>query len=471
MQHFQISEDNLKKIINHGLDLRADYVDIYMEHTSSTNVNLLPDGENRASQNIDYGAGVRYVCGDKTGYAYTEQITPESLLSAMNQAARIHQSVANVKSMPYVRPADERPLSAKVYSTSGFDFQPDSEQIQQMVLYLKQFRESLLAADAHILHVSGSIRHQVKRIAIANSLDTLVEETRPLTSVNLQAVIQQEGQTESANVSRSYRLPLSMLTPEMQQEMVQDMLRKLHFALTAKQPKGGEMPVVMGAGASGILLHEAIGHAFEADFIRRGESIFTDKLDKQICSSDITVVDDGLTTDMRGSIHFDDEGTPAQCTHIVTEGRLTSFLHDRISAHHFGIASTGNGRRESFRSMPLPRMRNTFMLNGKEEEQNLIAHVKRGIYVTDFTNGQVQIGAGDYSFFVKAGYLIENGRLSQPIKDVNVIGNGPETLADIEAVANNLKIDPSTWMCGKEGQSCPVSCGMPSVLVKKLTVG
>ena len=469
MQYFQIAEEDLRKVIKQGLQSGSEYVDIYLEHATLTNVSMLPEGENRAAQNIDYGAGIRCVCGDKTGYAYTEQISLPDLMKAVKQAASLHTGrVASAQ--PYAK-AETCAWPKEVYRTQGYDFQPDGRQIEAMVTFLKQLREKVLGADARLVNVSGSIRHQVQRIAIVNSLGVVVEEMRPMSSVNIQAVIRHEGMTESANVSRSYRMPLDLLTEQLQEDIVEHLVKKLHFALTAKQPQGGEMPVVMGAGASGILLHEAIGHAFEADFVRRGESIFTDLLGKKICSEEITVVDDGITPNMRGSIHYDDEGTPSQYTPIVTEGRLTSFLHDRISAHHFGIASTGNGRRESFRSMPLPRMRNTYMLNGKSREEDLIADVKQGIYVTDFTNGQVQIGAGDYSFYVKAGYLIENGHLTQPIKDVNVMGNGPQTLADIKAVANNLIIDPSTWMCGKEGQSCPVSCGMPSVLVSKLSVG
>jgi len=473
MQYFQIATEDLLKIIRQGLSLGGDYVDIFLEHTSSTNVSMLPQGENRASQNIDFGAGVRVVCGDKTGYAYTEQITFESLYSAIVQAARIANQQSSLRSAASTS-IDTSIFSSnakKIYQNEELSFQPNGTVIQSLVRYLGDLREQLLNAEPRIINASGSIRHQIRRIAIINSIGVEVEEERPMTSVSLSAVIKHQGITESAGCSRSYRCPLSMLNSELQQEIVENTIRKLHFALDAVQPKGGEMPVVMGAGASGILLHEAIGHAFEADFIRRGESIFTDSLGKQICDSSISVVDDGLLPEMRGSIHFDDEGVISQCTNIVTEGKLTSFLHDRISANHFGIPPTGNGRRENFRSIPLPRMRNTYMLGGHNKEADIIADVKQGIYITDFTNGQVQIGAGDYSFFVKAGYLIENGQLTQPIKDVNIIGNGPQTLADIKAVADNPLVDPSTWMCGKEGQSCPVSCGMPSVLVSKLTVG
>ncbi|MDR2764530.1 MAG: TldD/PmbA family protein, partial [Tannerella sp.] len=237
------------------------------------------------------------------------------------------------------------------------------------------------------------------------------------------------------------------------------------------QPRGGEMPVVMGAGGSGILLHEAIGHAFEADFNRKHISIFSDKLNQVVCAKHISVVDDGTIPFNRGSVNVDDEGVAGQKTYIVHNGVLTGYLHDRISAQHYGVAPTGNGRRESFRMTPVPRMRATYMEAGDCSEEEIIAAVKKGVYASGFTNGQVQIGAGDFTFFVKNGYLIENGKLTQPIKDINIIGNGPQALADITLTGNNCRIDNGTWTCGKDGQSCPVTCGMPSVLVNKLTVG
>ena len=230
------------------------------------------------------------------------------------------------------------------------------------------------------------------------------------------------------------------------------------------------MPVVMGAGASGILLHEAMGHAFEADFIRKGQSIFEGKLGNRICNEDITIVDDGTIKENRGSINFDDEGVPAQRTVMVDKGVLTSFLHDRISAKALGVQPTGNGRRENFRCAPIPRMRATYMESGTSNPSDIIASVKKGIYVDEFSNGQVKIGEGDFTFYVKSGYLIENGHLTAPIKDINIIGNGPKALSDIVAVGCDAKIDDGAWTCGKE-QSVPVSCGIPTVLVNGLTVG
>jgi TldD protein len=231
------------------------------------------------------------------------------------------------------------------------------------------------------------------------------------------------------------------------------------------------MSVVMGAGASGILLHEAMGHAFEADFNRKGQSIFSGKIGKKVARKGINIIDDGTIEHNRGFCRYDDEGVPGQKTYMVQDGILTSYLHDRISAGFFGVAPTGNGRRESFRYNPIPRMRCTYMESGSDGSvQDLIGSVSKGIFVDQFSNGQVKIGEGDFTFYVKSGWLIEKGRLTMPVKDINIVGNGPRALADIVAVAGDLKIDDGTWTCGKE-QSVPVSCGIPSVLVKELTVG
>ena len=271
--------------------------------------------------------------------------------------------------------------------------------------------------------------------------------------------------------SRMYQRGAEFITHELIDELLQNTISQALFLFEAKQIEGGEMPVVLAAGSSGILMHEAIGHAFEADFIRTGESIFTGKLGHRICDSHITIVDDGTQKFDVGMLRYDDEGTPGQRTTLVEEGVLTSYLHDRISARHFGVRSTGNGRRESFRHMPLPRMRSTYMCAGEASEEDIIRSVKRGIFAQIFTNGQVQIGAGDFTFFMKKGYLIEDGHLTTPLRDMNIIGNGPQALQHISLVGNNLKIDHSAGICGKGGQRVGVSQGLPTILVNKLVVG
>jgi TldD protein len=231
------------------------------------------------------------------------------------------------------------------------------------------------------------------------------------------------------------------------------------------------MPVVLAAGSSGILLHEAIGHGMEADFNRKGTSIYADRMGKAVAAPFVSIVDDGTGPGARGSIHVDDEGNPAGRTVLVENGVLASYLHDAISARHYGVTPTGNGRRESYRHPPLPRMRSTYMLPGPHDRDEIIRSVKKGIYCQTFSNGQVQIGAGDFTFFVKNGWLIEDGKLTRPIKDVNLIGNGPKALEMVDMVAGDLAVDEGGWTCGKDGQSVPVSQGLPTVRVSSMTVG
>ena len=295
--------------------------------------------------------------------------------------------------------------------------------------------------------------------------------SRPLASVTVTAIFKQGDATEQRNVSRSFRRGREMLDDALIGTLADEAVKDLDDSFAARRPKGGQMSVVMAAGASGILLHEAMGHAFEADFNRKGQSIFCDRMGKRICKEGINIIDDGTVPFNRGALLYDDEGTPSQKTYMVRNGVLTSYLHDRISAAWYGVAPTGNGRRESFRYNPIPRMRCTYMESGADGTlQDLISEVKKGVYVDKFANGEVKIGEGDFTFYVNRGYLIENGRLTMPVKDINIIGNGPRALADIVAVAGDLKIDDGTWTCGKE-QSVAVSCGIPSVLINNLTVG
>jgi TldD protein len=336
--------------------------------------------------------------------------------------------------------------------------------------FLQKLEADIQRRDTRIVKVIVNLAFQVSDILMYNSSKELKWDTRPMGSVSVSVVFQQGNQTENKSTSRSFRCGAEMLSDTLIQEMAADVVKGIDERFAARRPKGGQMPVVMGAGASGILLHEAMGHAFEADFNRKGTSIFADKMGKQICPKGIQIIDDGTLAGNRGALNFDDEGIPGQKTYMVEDGVLTSYLHDRISAAHYGVRPTGNGRRESFRYAPLPRMRATYMESGTAKAQDLIASVGKGIYVDEFSNGQVQIGEGDFTFYVKAGFLIENGRLTMPVKDINIIGNGPAALADMQGVADDLAIDPGAWTCGKE-QSVPVSCGIPTVLIGHLTVG
>jgi TldD protein len=464
LNHFRVTINDLESIMAVAMERGATYADIYFEHAYSNNVRLIDNNVDNASSNIEYGAGVRVVVGDQTGYAYTEFATVDELLKAARMANRIAsngEKYNNVNIKELTNP-NRYPILHHWEEKSLLDRKP----------WLEKLNNRIFELDKRVKKVAITQGDGTSDILFFNSEGNIFSDSIPIAMLSATCVMEDDnGHREQAGSSRSFHTGYEFLTEELIEELAQEVVSRTAILFDATKPKGGEMAVVMGAGGSGILLHEAIGHAFEADFNRLGTSIFSDKLGKTICNPLINVVDDGTIPYNRGSINFDDEGIEGQKTYIVTEGRLTSYLHDRISARHYGVKPTGNGRRESFRYTPLPRMRATYMEAGPHSEEEMIANVKKGVYVDVFSNGQVQIGAGDFTFYVKSGWLIENGRLTTPIKDINVIGNGPEALAAISMVGNNPKIDNGTWTCGKDGQSCAVTCGMPSVLVDRLTVG
>ena len=465
---FQVDVPALDKLIEEALSTGGGYADLYFENTTYGSL-LLRDGAVTSGGNhIDFGVGVRVLSGEKTGYAYSESTSWEDMLSSARAAAQIACGPTDVSPYGTRNPsrgepnphADRYPIHQPWRGTPMSTFLP----------FLQKLEADVRSRDSRIVKVMVNLAFQVSDILMYNSQKELKWDTRPMGSVSLSVVFRQGEVTENKSTSRSFRCGAEMLSEKLAKEMAEEVVKGIDDRFAAKRPKGGRMPVVMGAGASGILLHEAMGHAFEADFNRKGTSIFADKMGKQICPKGIQIIDDGTLEGNRGSLNFDDEGIPGQKTYMVEDGVLTSYLHDRISAAHYGVKPTGNGRRESFRYAPLPRMRSTYMESGSAKAEDLISEVSKGIFVDEFSNGQVQIGEGDFTFYVKSGYLIENGRLTQPVKDINIIGNGPEALSDIRGVADALSIDPGAWTCGKE-QSVPVSCGIPTVLIGQLTVG
>lgn len=463
LEHFEVTQEMLQKVVAEAMKKGADYADLFFEHTNRNQL-VLQDGEvNRTSSSIDYGVGIRAVVGDQTGYAFVENTKLEDMLRAAKTAANIASQAKN-----YAPVKIEERVFRNLYPTS---YPWIDVKMEQRKDFLRKINSQIFSLDSRVSKASVSMVDSTSQILFFNSEGILSSDYQPLCFVYARCTMEQEGKLESGSASRSYRMGVDFITDDLADSIAKEAVTQTSRLFGAVKPKGGEMPVVMAAGSSGILLHEAIGHTFEADFNRKKISIFSDSLGKKICNENISVADDGTLPQARGSINFDDEGVESQKTYIVKNGVLESYIHDRISAKHYGIAPTGNGRRESFRYMPLPRMRVTYMENGDTNEEDIIASVKQGVYVDEFTNGQVQIGAGDFTFFVKTGYLIENGKLTQPIKDINIIGNGPKALADISMVGKNMKIDDGVGTCGKAGQNVPVGFGMPSVLVNKLTVG
>lgn len=464
MEHFGVTDNDLKKVLSAALEKGGNYADLFFEHTFSNGISLRDGAVNRAYSNIDFGMGVRVVAGDQTGYAFVENITPEDMLNAAHTAARI----ANGSGSPAPVNLTEIRVKNQLYKikTAWEDVT-----VKNKMPYLQKMNDRMFDADKRVTKVSAWLNDNTSHILFCNSEGQYYYDYRPMVIIGAQCIMADGDRIESNSASRALRMGAEFLTDELIDVIVKETVRNTSILFRSVKPKGGEMPVVMGAGGSGILLHEAIGHAFEADFNRKNTSIFSDKLNKKVCDPHINIVDDGTIPFNRGAVNIDDEGIEGQKTYIVREGMLTSYLHDRISAHFYGVDPTGNGRRESFRAIPIPRMRATYMEAGNFSEEEIIAAVKKGVYVSKFTNGQVQIGAGDFTFFVKNGYLIEDGKLTQPIKDINIIGNGPKALADITMTGSNFEMDEGSWTCGKDGQSCPVTLGMPSALVSNLTVG
>ena len=464
MRHFGVSNTDLRRVMTAGLERGGDYVDLFFEHTFSNSVGLQDGAVNRAGSNVDFGMGVRVLSGDQSGYAFVENITLEEMLRAARTAAQIANSGAKVAPVALT----ERPIKDNFYPV----LKPWEEvAVSNKMPYVQRLNDKIMSLDPRVQRVTVGLNDTTSHILFCNSDGVTYYDYRPMVTLNSTCVMVEDGQTQTGRSSRGFRKGFEFLTDDIIDLMALETVESGDILFRAIIPRGGSMPVVLGSGASGIFLHEAIGHAFEADFIRTNTSIYSDMLGKKIANEHVTVVDNPTVAFNRGSLNIDDEGVYGQNTTIVENGILTSFLHDRISAKHFDIEPTGHGRRQSFRFIPIPRMTVTYMHDGNMPEADIIASVDRGIFVDSFTNGQVQIGAGDFTFFVRSGYMIENGRLTTPIKDVNIIGNGPRAMADITMVGNNNKIDNGTWTCGKAGQGVPAGMGQPSALVSSLTVG
>ncbi|MGQ0507962.1 MAG: TldD/PmbA family protein, partial [Myxococcaceae bacterium] len=393
-----------------------------------------------------------------------EELTLESLARTAQAPAAIDNGTA--------RDVHQR-LNIETKRTGRYAHYKEWEQVDvaQKLPLLSRINAAAYETDKRIVKVNVHFTDESGAVLVATSDGRIVEDLQPQTRLNLSCLAESNGRREQNGWNVAGRQGLDWYTDARLDSLVKNAVRRTVVLFDAGPAPVGEMPVVLGSGGSGILLHEAIGHGMEADFNRKGTSVFADKLGKPVAKSFVNIVDDGSQSHLRGALNVDDEGNQAGKTMLVEGGTLTSYLHDSISAQHYGVAPTGNGRRESYKHVPQPRMRSTYMLAGPHKREEIIASVKRGIFCESFSNGQVNIGPGDFTFYVINGYLIEDGKLTRPVKDVNLIGNGPKALANIDMVADDLEIDEGGWTCGKNGQMVPVSQGMPSVRVASMTVG
>jgi TldD protein len=462
-QRFGIDEDMVRKVMAEALHYGGDYCDLFFENKLSNSIRLQDNIVNSASTNVSLGVGIRVLKGDQTGYSFTEDIS----LSSMKAAARTAAGIAS--GSPKKAPQTFNATKLMNYYDTKVSWEDVG--VKEKVDMLQAINDDVFKEDERVVKASVHFADSETYILVVNSEGGLATDYQPMMYIGVSCTAEENGRRENNGFNFAARDDIRFLTPEKLKRLPKEAVTRTVNLFEATSPKAGELPVVLAAGSSGILLHEAIGHGMEADFNRQGISVFSEMLDKKVAEPFVNIVDNGMNPNIRGSINVDDEGVPSQETVLVENGVLKSYMHDRISAQHYGVAQTGNGRRESFKHYPQPRMRNTYMLDGPHSFDEMVASVDYGIVAEQFTNGQVNIGPGDFTFYVKAGHLIENGKITAPIKDVNIIGNGPEVLGRITMVGNDMKMAEGGWTCGKGGQGVPVSQGMPSVLVSAITVG
>ena len=459
-----IDEGDLNRVFGQLLGHAVDSGDLYFQSTRFESW-VLEDGiVKEGAHSIEQGAGVRAISGDKTGFAYSDEIMMPALLQASSAARAI------------ARHGNEGTLQA--WRASGDNtLYPALDPLERMtaaekVALLQQLDTEARAQDARVREVIVSLAgvHEIMLVAVSDG--TLAADVRPLVRCNVTVIAEQDGRREQASSGGGGRSDYGFfLEEDRARGYAREAVRQALVNLEAVAAPAGSMPVVLGPGWPGILLHEAIGHGLEGDFNRKGTSAFAGMVGQQVASPLCTVVDDGTISGRRGSLNVDDEGIPGQNTVLIENGILKGYMQDRMNAGLMGVASTGNGRRESYAHLPMPRMTNTYMLAGEHDPQEIIAAVDNGIYAVNFGGGQVDITSGKFVFSASEAYLIENGKVTRPVKGATLIGNGPEVLKHVSMLGNDLQMDPGVGTCGKEGQSVPVGVGQPTMLIDRLTVG
>ncbi len=465
LDHFGLDESVLERTVGEAAARQVDLADLYFELGSSQGVGLEDGIVKSASQHVTRGVGVRVVAGDKTGYAYSDDVTIESL----GVASRTAQAIAREGSRDLaVRVRTESPT----HDLYALAHPPIQQPIQEQVELLNRIDIAARRYDPRIRNVIASIGVEHKVVLVARSDGRVVGDIQPLVRLSVACIAEENGQRQTGSSGTGGRVEYAFLLDDDRWErIVQEAADRAIRNLSAVDDPAGSMKVVLGPGWPGVLLHEAIGHGLEGDFNRKKTSAFSDLLGQRVASELCTVVDDGTIPNRRGSLNVDDEGTPTGRTVLIENGILRGYLQDRLNARLMNAAPTGNGRRESFAHIPMPRMTNTFMLAGQSTPDEIVRSVDRGLYAAYFGGGQVDITSGKFVFSASEAYLIEDGRITRPVKGATLIGNGPDVLGRITMVGNDLELDQGIGTCGKDGQSVPVGVGMPSVRIDGITVG
>ena len=468
-----IDDDVLSKTLNCMMDRQVDFADLYFQSSQHESW-VLEDGIVKdGSYNIERGVGVRAISGEKTGFAYSDDISP----LALQQAADAAKGIADAGQGGKIH-AFKRATPIKIYQS----VEPLGSLTQeQKIDLLHQVEAHARNVDSRVSQVIVSLSGVYEKILVAASDGTYGTDIRPLVRLNCSVLVEENGRRERASSGGGARTDYSYFFEPVSIGAEQGKARYLCYAeeavrqalvnLVAIDAPAGSFPVVLGAGWPGVLLHEAVGHGLEGDFNRKGSSTFSGKIGRKVCSELCTIVDDGTMADRRGSLSIDDEGTPGQYNVLIEKGILKGYMQDKHNASLMGVKPTGNGRRESYAHLPMPRMTNTYMLAGESDPNDIIKSVKKGIYAPNFAGGQVDITSGKFVFTSSEAYLIENGEITTPIKGATLIGSGPEAMKNVSMVGNDLKLDTGVGVCGKDGQSVPVGVGQPTLKVDEMTIG
>ena len=463
-EQYGLSEPDLQRYLAAALSAGGEYADLYFEYLSSSAITVDESMVKAASQGISAGCGVRVIAGERTGYAYTDDLAPEKILHASRTAALIASGPAKE---PVVDLREKKKQELYPVSTVSVD-----ADVSAKLGLLLRADKAARAYDPRIFEVRASYADELRRILVIGSDGTFATDFQPLARMSAFCIAKSNGVSSKGSSGGGGRVALDYFQSEKTPEhFALEAARQAIIQLEAKDAPAGEMEVVLGPGWPGVLLHEAIGHGLEADFNRKKTSAFAGLMGKRVAGEKCTVVDNGSMPSRRGSINVDDEGAPTQNTVLIENGILKNYLSDKLSAHLMGIANTGNGRRESYEHIPMPRMTNTYMLAGEDAPEDIIRSVKRGLYAANFGGGQVDITNGKFVFSASEAYLIEDGKITAPVRNASLIGNGPDVLTRVSMVGNDLQLDEGIGTCGKDGQSVPVGVGIPTLKVDRLTVG
>ena len=453
----------IQSVLSNIMSHQVDYADLYFQYSRSESWGLEEGQVKSGAFSIDQGVGVRAISGEKTAFAYSDEIN----LAALQQAANATKAIASIGAEQSANRI-VTPEATSLYLPNDPIASLTAEAKVKLLERLEQFAKQ---ADPRVTQVMASIGGEYEVVMVARSDGVMAADIRPLVRVSIQVIAEQNGRREQGTAGGGGRFDYSYFTDAVLQDYAAKAVHQALVNLDARPAPAGSMTVVLGSGWPGILLHEAIGHGLEGDFNRKGSSAFAGMIGEKVASKGITIVDDGTIADRRGSLSVDDEGNPTKNTVLIEDGILRNYIQDTLNARLMKQPTTGNGRRESYAHIPMPRMTNTYMLNGDKAPEEIIKSVKKGLYAANFGGGQVDITSGKFVFSAAEAYMIEDGKITYPVKGATLIGNGPDVLTRVSMIGNDMALDSGVGTCGKEGQSVPVGVGQPTLKIDGLTVG